>query len=154
MTANRTIQPSVENSDMNRWSSANTWSRSTDKPVEILGPLVVLDGRDRCLQRRDVGFERDGDLVAESTLRPVEHDFRNHVAVADAAEPERGDHDATAIVLIEAVGEELEPQRDQRVGQRHHDRHRERQEQAARLGAVAELTVRHSELQRRRQVVR
>ena len=29
VTTSRRIQPSVEKIDMNRWSSANTWSRST-----------------------------------------------------------------------------------------------------------------------------
>ena len=91
VTASRTIQPTVENSDMNRWSSANTWSRSTDEPVEILGPLVVLDGRDRRLQRRDVGFERDRDLVAESPLRPVEHDSQEPRRGRRRRQPERGD---------------------------------------------------------------
>ena len=42
--------------------------------VEVLGALVVLDRRDRGLQRRDVRFERDGDLVAEAALHAREHD--------------------------------------------------------------------------------
>ena len=39
------------------------------EPVEVLGPFVVLDRRDRRLQRGDVRFERDRDLVAEAALR-------------------------------------------------------------------------------------
>ena len=107
---------------MKRWSSVNTWSRSTREPVEVLGPFVVLDRRDRRLQRRDVGFERDRDLVAEAALHAREDDAEEPRGRGRRREPERGDHDAGPVVVVEAVGEELEPQRDQRVGQRHERR--------------------------------
>ena len=68
VTPSRRIQPQVENSDMYMWSSTKTWSRSIDEPVEVLGPLVVRDGRDRRLQPRDVRLERDRHLVAEAAL--------------------------------------------------------------------------------------
>ena len=122
--------------------------------VEILGPLVMLDGRDRRLQGRDVGFERDGDLVAEPALHAGEHDAQEPRGRGRRRQSERGDDDAAAVVIVEPVGEELEPQRDQRVGDRHHDRHREREEQAARLGAVAELHRAPERAERRGQVVR
>jgi hypothetical protein len=38
--------------------------------VEVVGALVVRDGRDRRLEPGDVRFERDGDPVAEAPLHP------------------------------------------------------------------------------------
>ena len=56
---------------MYMWSSTKTWSRSTGQPVEVLGALVVRDGRDRRLQTGHVRLERDRDLVAEAALHAV-----------------------------------------------------------------------------------
>ncbi len=123
------------------------------EPVEILGSFVVLDGGDRRLQGRDVRFERDGDLVAETPLRPVEHDLEEPCCRRGCREPEGGDDDAAVVMVVEAVGEELQPQRDQRVGQRHHDRHREREHEPTRLGLVAELHRAPERAQRRGQLV-
>ena len=36
--------------------------------IEIVGPLVMRDARDRRLQLRDVGLERNRHLVAEAAL--------------------------------------------------------------------------------------
>ena len=57
------------------------------EPIEVLGPLVVRDGRDRRLQPRDVRFERDRDLVAEAPL---------HARADRAEEPRRRGRHAEA----------------------------------------------------------
>ena len=41
----------VANTDMYMWSRTKTWSRSTDEPVQVLGPLVVGDRGDRACSR-------------------------------------------------------------------------------------------------------
>ncbi len=56
--------------------------------IEIVGALVVRDGRDRGLEPGDVRFERDGDLVAEAPLhagadRPEEPGRRHRHAQAE-----------------------------------------------------------------------
>ena len=104
----------VENSDMNRWSSANTWSRSTRQPVEVLGPLVVLDGRHRRLQpRRRALRARSPTRSRKRRCTAVEH---------DAQEPGRGGRRArararrrsraVAVVVVTPSARSFEPQRD------------------------------------------
>ena len=85
VTPRRRIHPHVENTDMYMWSSTNTWLRSIAEPIEIVGPLLVRDRRDRGLQPRDVRLERDRDLVAEAAL---------HARADGAQEPGRGGRDA------------------------------------------------------------
>ena len=123
------------------------------QPVEVLGPLLVRDGRDRRLQPGDVRLERDRHLVAEAALharadRAEEPGRRRRHAEADRRAP----HQA-AVVLEHAVAEQLEPQREQRVGQRGEQRQHERREHQPRLVAVAELAQPPHRRQRRRQGV-
>ena len=124
VTPSRRIQPQVENSDMYMWSSTNTWSRSIDEAIEIVGALLVRDRRDRRLQPGDVRLERDRHLVAEAAL---------HARADGAQEPGRGRRHAerrraatgpAAGRSEHAVAEQLEPQREQRVGQRRQQRQR------------------------------
>ena len=57
------------------------------EPIEVVGALLVRDGRDRRLQPGDVRFERDRDLVAEAAL---------HARADRAQEPGRRGRDAEA----------------------------------------------------------
>ena len=43
------------------------------QPVEVVGPFLMSDRRDRRLQLRDMGLESDRDLVAESALNAHGH---------------------------------------------------------------------------------
>ena len=133
VTPSRRIHPQVENTDMYMWSSTNTWSRSTDEPVEVLGPLLVGDRRDRRLEPGDVRLERDRDLVAEAAL---------HARADRAQEPggrrRHAERRSAAIrtrrrsPLEHAVAEQLEPEREQRVGQRGEQRRARRPRPAGR----------------------
>ena len=121
--------------------------------IEIVGPLLMRDGRDRRLQPGDVRFERDRHLVAEAAL---------HARADGAQKPRRGGRHAEADrraahqcrpVLEHALAEQHEPQREQRVGQRGELRQHERREHQARLVPVAELAQPPHRRQRRRQRV-
>ena len=72
------------------------------QPVEVVGPLVVLDGGHRRLQPRDVGFEHDGDAVAEPSL----HALRQHAEVPGRChrgrQAQRGDDDGGTSAVVGA----------------------------------------------------
>ena len=123
------------------------------EPIEIVGALVVRDGRDRRLEPGDVRFERDRHLVAEAPL---------HAGADRAEEPGRGGGHAesdgaaahqTGPVLEHALAEQHQPQREQRIGQRRELRQRERGDHQPRLVPVAELAQPPHRRQRGRQVV-
>ena len=80
-------------------------------------------------------LERDGDLVAEAALHArAETTRRNQVAAAETPRPIAGDAAPGRVVAVEhAVAEQLQPQREQRVGQRGQQRQHERDEQQPRL---------------------
>ena len=96
--------------------------------IEIVGPFVVLDRRHRSLQPRDVRLEEDRHAVAEAPLRPVADDAQEPRGDGRETEPRRRDHEHRPVAVLDAAGEQREPQREQRVGQRgeHDDRERER----------------------------
>ena len=141
VTTRRASQPTVENSDMKRWSSANTWSRSTASRSRYSGrswcSIVATDACSvaTCASSATEILSRKRRCMRVNTTR------RNHVAVADNAMPSAAHITSvrSTVVAAQPVGEELQPQCDQCVGQRGEHRHREREQQAARLGAVAEL---------------
>ena len=123
------------------------------EPIEVVGALVVRDGRDRRLQPGDVRFERDRHLVAEAPLharadRAQEPRRRGRHAEADG----RRAHEAGPL-LEHALAEQHQPQREQRIGQRGELRQHERGEHQPRLVAVAELAQPPHRRQRRRQRV-
>ena len=94
--------------------------------VEVLGPLLVGDRRDLRLQPGHVRLERDRDPVAEASLharaeRAQEPGGRRRRAEAEGA----GDQQA-AVALEDALPQELQPQRQERVRQRGELRQRER----------------------------
>ena len=76
VTTRRTIQPTRREQRHEQVVEREHLVAQHREPVEVLGPLVVLDRRDRRLQRGDVRFERDRDLVAEAALHAREHDAR------------------------------------------------------------------------------
>ena len=82
------------------------------EPVEVLGPLLVLDRRDRRLQPRDVRLERDADPVAEPALDAVEQHLQVPRRRRRDRQADRGDDDRRAVVAGHSVGEQLQPQRE------------------------------------------
>ena len=103
-----------------------------DEPVEVVGPLVVLDASrprpaaaPRATRARSSPGRGSGAARASLTTR------RNQVAVADSAEPDGRGRARAAVAAEHAVGEQLEPQREQRVGQRREQRQPERDDAAA-----------------------
>ena len=103
------------------------------QPVEVLGPLVVLDGGDRRLQPATCASSAMVDPVAEPALHAVPTDLqepgRRRRTRRGRARPA---HDRGPVVVEHAVGEQLQPQREQRVGQR-----REQRQQRTRRAAAA-----------------
>ena len=87
---------------MYMWSSVNTWSRSTLEAVEVLGPLVVLDGRHRRLQARDVRLEEDRHAVAEAALRAIADDLEEPGRRGRHTEAGGGDVHERAVVVDHA----------------------------------------------------
>ncbi len=88
------------------------------QPVEIIRTLVMGDGNNRCLELRDVRFQRNRDLVAEAAL---------HARADRAQKPRRrrGDSEAdcraphqTGPVLKDSLTQQHQPQCEQRIGQR------------------------------------
>ena len=123
------------------------------EPVEIVGPLVVLDGGDVRLQPRDVRFQGDGDPVAEAALGTVADDAQHPRQGGRGGEAARGDGDEGGVAADQPVGEELQPHRHQRVGEGGQERERERDGQQRRLGVEAAPERAPHRRQRRRHVV-
>ena len=88
------------------------------KPVEVLGPFLVLDARDRRLQPRDVRFDRHGRAIAEPPLHAVARDLQEPSCGGRCAQPNRREEHSVALIVLNAVREQLQPQREQRIGQR------------------------------------
>ena len=121
------------------------------QPIEILRAFLMRDRRDRCLQLRDVRFERDRHLVAEAPL---------HARADGAEKPRRGGRHAEANrralhhpgpVLEDAFAEQHQPQRKQRIGQRGELRQHERHDHQARLVAIPQFAQSPHRRQRGRQ---
>ena len=123
------------------------------EPVEVLGSLVVGDGRDRCLQVGDVGLERDRDLVAEAALHPGRHDAQEP-REGDAGTEADGRHGDHGRVLVDdALGQHGEEHRQQGVGQGGEQGQPDRRRHELRLVLVAELAQAPHGRDRRRELV-
>ena len=109
------------------------------QPVEVLGAFLVLDGGHRRLQAGHVRLEGDADPVAEAALQAVEQNAQVPGGRRRRAEADGGDQHLAAVALGHAVGQQLQPQRQQRVGQRREQHHGERGRQQPGLGPVAQL---------------
>ncbi len=107
--------------------------------IEILRAFLVRDGRDRCLQLRDVGLERDGHLVAETALHAGANGAKKPRRSGRHAEPNRRGLHHPGSMLEDAFAEEHQPQREERIGQRGELRQHERGAHQARLVAIAQL---------------
>ena len=68
VTARRSNQPSVENSDTYIWSSTKTWLRSMESRSRYSGRSWWGDGRHRGLQPGHMRLQGDGYLVPETAL--------------------------------------------------------------------------------------
>ena len=99
VTPSRRIQPAVENNDMNRWSSVNTWSRSTLRRSRYSGrSWCSIVGTDAC--RRATCDSRK--IVTRSRKRRCARSpttLRNQVAVGRDAEAGGGDVMSRAVVV-------------------------------------------------------
>ena len=87
------------------------------KPIEVLGPLVMLDGCDGGLEPGYMGLEGDGHPLAEAALRAVADDVQEPARRSRSTQPDGRHHDESSVCLEHAVCKELEPQRQQRVRQ-------------------------------------
>ena len=138
---------------MYMWSSMNTWLRSTASRSRYSGrswcAIVAIDASSRatCDSSAIVTLSRKRRCTRVLTVR------RNQVAVADTPSATAAIRTRRQSPCEHAVAEQLEPEREQRVGQRREQRERERREQQARLVAVAELAQPPHRRQRGRQVV-
>ena len=118
VNARRRIQPTVENSDRNRWSSANTWSRSTDSRSRYSGrswcSIVATDACSSatCDSRATLTRSRKRRWTRSNSTRMYQ------VPTAETRQPDAATTTLVAVVVEHAVGEQLEPQRDEHVGQR------------------------------------
>ncbi len=123
------------------------------QPIEVVGTLLVRDGRNRCQQRRDMGLKRDSDLVAESALNARADG--DEEPCRGGGQPKRHDRDSHLgpVALEDTLAEQHEPQRHQRIGQRGQERQREGHEDQGRLVTVAELAQSPHRGERRRQRV-
>ena len=131
VTPSRRIQPQVENSDMYMWSSTNTWLRSTESRSRYSGrswcAMVATEACSRatCDSSAIVTLSRKRRCTRVLIVR------RNQVAVADTPRPTAAASTSRAVAAEHAVAEQLQPQREQRVGQRREQRQRERRRPAA-----------------------
>ena len=124
---------SVENSDMYMWSSTKTWLRSIDSRSRYSGrswcAIVATDACSRatCDSSAIVTLSRKRRCTRVLTVR------RNQVAAADTPRPIAAASTSAGRSLEHALAEQLEPEREQRVGQRRELRQHER----ARASAAA-----------------
>ena len=153
-TPSRRIQPQVENSDMYMWSSTNTWLRSTDSRSRYSGRswcaivATVAWSCATCASSAIVTPSRKRRCTRSLTTR------RNQVAAAETPRPTARRHQQRAIAPQHAVGEQLQPEREQRVGQRRQQREREGERAAAAARPVAEPDQPPHRGERRRHAVR
>ena len=106
--------------------------------VQVLGPLLMRDRRDVCLQPRDVGLQRDRHLVAEAALHPGGDG--HHQPGGDGGDCERDDRELqqARLMLEQPFAEQLEPDREQRIRHRRDQGEDERGAHEGRLVAIAE----------------
>jgi hypothetical protein len=123
------------------------------QPIEIVGPLVVCDRRDRRLEAGDVRFERDRDPVAEAALHTRADRTQEPGRRRRDTEPQRRRKHESGPPVDDTLAEEHEPQRDQRVGQRGELRQRERRQHQPRFVPVSEFAQPPHRRQRGRQVL-
>jgi len=109
------------------------------KAVEKLRPFVLRHGGDGCLQLCDVRFQRDGYQITESALGAIAHHAQRPGQRCGYAQPQRGGDHQGAITFEQAVGEELQPQREQSVRHGGQQRQHECYRQQSRLCVVAAL---------------
>ena len=121
--------------------------------IEVVGAFLVLECGGRCLKVRDVRLEGDGDAVAEAALRAIADHTEKPRRGGRDAEPERRRQHQPAPAAVHAVGEQLQPDRQQRVGERGEQRQPERNAHQPWLGVVSALDSPPHRGQRRRQTV-
>ncbi len=121
--------------------------------VEVVGPLLVGDGRHRRLQAGDVGLEGDRHPVAEAALDPGADRAQDPGGGRRHTEADRGDDEQAPVAVEHPVAEELEPQRQERVRERGGQGQHEGGDEQPRLVAVAELAQPPHRRQRRGQVL-
>ncbi len=125
-TPRRRIQPQVEKTDMYMWSSTNTWLRSTESRSRYSGrswwAMVAIEACSRatCASSAIVTLSRKRRCTRVLTV------VRNQVAVADTPSARADRQQQAPVGPQHALAQELEPQRQQRVGQRGELRQRER----------------------------
>ena len=121
--------------------------------VQIVGALMMGDGDQRCLKAGYVRFERDGDLVTEAPLDSGAH--RSEKPRRRGRQAEAGSRGAyqAGLMAEDSFPEQLEPQRQQRIGEHRQLRQHERGQHQPGLVAVAELAQAPHRGERRRQVV-
>jgi hypothetical protein len=121
--------------------------------IQIVGTLVMLERRDRRLQPCDMRLERHRHAIAKAPLRAIADDAEDPRAGRRRTEPERGGVDEQAVAAERAVCEQLEPHREQRVGERCQQRQPERDDEQQRLRIVAAPERAPHRRERRRQIV-
>ena len=87
------------------------------EPIEVVGPLLVGDGRHGGLQPGDVRFQRDGDFVAKASLHAGAHRAEKPGGRRRQSEQRGGRVDESIAVIEQALAQQLEPQCEERVGQ-------------------------------------
>ena len=107
--------------------------------IEVLRHFLMRDRPDRRLEFRDVRLERDRHLVAEAALHARRDDAEKPGRRGRHAERNGRESHHARIAIHHAVGNELEPEREQRVGKRRQERQRGRSQHQSRLVAVPEL---------------
>ncbi len=118
--------------------------------IEIVGALLVRDRHERRLQACDVRLEHDRDPVAEPPLHARADDAQEPGGGSRRAESDRRPEHEILPVVDDAVAEQQQPERDQRIGQRRELRQNERPRHQPRLVAVAQLAQPPHRRQRRR----
>ena len=78
--------------------------------IEIVGPLVMRDRRDRGLQARDVRFERDRHAIAEPPLHAGADDAEEPGGGGGHADADRGGLDERGPLFDHALTEQHQPQ--------------------------------------------
>ncbi len=85
------------------------------QPVEILRPFLVRDGRHRCLQLRDVRLQRDSHSVPEAALHARADRPEKPRRCGRHTEADRRAFHQAGSMFEEALTEQHEPQRKERV---------------------------------------
>jgi hypothetical protein len=86
--------------------------------IEILGTLLVRDGRHRCLQVRHVRFERDGHPIPKRALDARADRAQHPGGGCRHSKAHRGGLHETGAMLEHPFAEQHQPQGEKRVRQR------------------------------------